>query len=200
MKEIKPLVFATDNKNKVSEINTLVPEGFPYIFITKNEAGIQEPIAETSSTIHENARIKADYIKSNYDLDCFAEDTGLIVDSLGGEPGVYSARYAGPENDSDKNIDLLLKNLIDKTDRRARFMTVIALIIGSKEYLFEGIVEGEILIERKGKKGFGYDPVFLPSGFDQSFAEMDTLTKNKISHRGIAVKKMLDFLLNYNLD
>ena len=200
MKKVKTLIFATDNKNKVYEINRLISDNLLFRVITKSEAGILEPIEETGSTILENALLKANYITGKYGLDCFSEDTGLIVDSLGGQPGVHSARYAGPENDSERNIELLLQRLEKKEDRSAKFVTIIVLNIQDKQWVFEGEVKGIILNHRRGNKGFGYDPVFQPEGFDKSFAEMDTDTKSKISHRGKATAKLIKFLNSYNLD
>jgi XTP/dITP diphosphohydrolase len=145
-------------------------------------------------TIRGNAMQKARFIFEKYGFNCFADDTGLFVDSLDGEPGVYSARYAGEECDSQKNIDKLLDKLKDKTDRKALFKTVVALIIDGNEYYFEGVINGEILSERHGDGGFGYDPVFMPEGFTQSFAQLGMDEKNKISHRALAIKAMSDFL------
>lgn len=200
MEKVKNLIFATDNKNKVYEINRLISDNLFFRVITKSEAGIPEPIEETGSTILENALLKANYITEKYRLDCFSEDTGLVVDSLGGEPGVYSARYAGPENNSERNIELLLQRLENKEDRSAKFVTIIVLNIQDKQFIFEGEVKGIILYQKRGDNGFGYDPVFQPDGFDKSFAEMDTDTKSKISHRGIATAKLINFLNSYNLD
>lgn len=194
------LVFATDNQNKVNEIRKLAGDNFKFSFITKAEAGINEEIEEYGKTILENAIIKADYIKSKYGFDCFSEDTGLIVDALNGEPGVYSARYAGQENNADNNIKKLLENLEGQTNRSAKFQTVIALNINKKQYIFEGEVTGEIIQEKRGSGGFGYDPVFMPTGYDKTFAELGLEIKNSISHRGKAVRKLMDFLENYNLD
>lgn len=194
------LVFATDNQNKVNEIRKLAGDNFKFSFITKAEAGISEEIEENCKTILENAIIKADYIKSKYGFDCFSEDTGLIVEALNGEPGVYSARYAGPENNAENNIKKLLENLEGQTNRSAKFQTVIALNIDEKQYIFEGEVTGEIIHEKQGSSGFGYDPVFMPTGYDKTFAELGLEIKNSISHRGKAVRKLMDFLENYNLD
>jgi len=194
------LVFATDNQNKVNEIRKLAGDNFKFSFITKAEAGINEEIVENGKTILENAMIKADYIKSKYGFDCFSEDTGLIVDALNGEPGVYSARYAGQENNAENNIKKLLENLEGQTNRSAKFQTVIALNINKKQYIFEGEVTGEIIQEKQGSGGFGYDPVFMPTGYDKTFAELGLEIKNSISHRGKAVRKLMDFLENYNLD
>lgn len=200
MEKVKNLIFATDNKNKVYEINRLISDNLFFRVITKSEAGIPEPIEETGSTILENALLKANYITEKYRLDCFSEDTGLVVDSLGGEPGVHSARYAGPENNSERNIELLLQRLENKEDRSAKFVTIIVLNIQDKQFIFEGEVRGIILDHKRGDNGFGYDPVFQPDGFDKSFAEMDTDTKSKNSHRGIATAKLINFLNSYNLD
>ena len=194
------LVFATDNQNKVNEIRKLAGDNFKFSFITKAEAGINEENVENGKTILENAMIKADYIKSKYGFDCFSEDTGLIVDALNGEPGVYSARYAGQENNAENNIKKLLENLEGQTNRSAKFQTVIALNINKKQYIFEGEVTGEIIQEKQGSGGFGYDPVFMPTGYDKTFAELGLEIKNSISHRGKAVRKLMDFLENYNLD
>lgn len=194
------LVFATDNQNKANEIRKLAGDNFKFRFITKAEAGINEEIEENGKTILENAMIKADYIKSKYGFDCFSEDTGLIVDALNGEPGVYSARYAGQENNAENNIKKLLENLEGQTNRSAKFQTVIALNINKKQYIFEGEVTGEIIQEKQGSGGFGYDPVFMPTGYDKTFAELGLEIKNSISHRGKAVRKLMDFLENYNLD
>ncbi len=194
------LVFATDNQNKANEIRKLAGDNFKFRFITKAEAGINEEIEENGKTILENAIIKADYIKSKYGFDCFSEDTGLIVDALNGEPGVYSARYAGQENNAENNIKKLLENLEGQTNRSAKFQTVIALNINKKQYIFEGEVTGEIIQEKQGSGGFGYDPVFMPTGYDKTFAELGLEIKNSISHRGKAVRKLMDFLENYNLD
>lgn len=194
------LVFATDNQNKVNEIRRLAGDNFKFKFLTKAEAGIYEEIEENGNSIIENAIIKANYIKSKYGFDCFSEDTGLIVDALNGEPGVYSARYAGPENNAENNIKKLLANLDGFTNRSAKFLTVIALNINNKQYIFEGEVTGYIIHKKQGKGGFGYDPVFIPSGFDKTFAELGIEVKNSISHRGKAVRKLMDFLENYSLD
>lgn len=197
---LRNLIFATDNSNKVNEINGLMSENFSFRIITKTEAGILEQIEETGTTILENAKLKANYITEKYGFDCFSEDTGLIVDAIGGEPGVYSARYAGRDNDSEKNIELLLKRLENKADRSAKFLTIIALNIKKNQFIFEGEVKGTIIKSKRGDKGFGYDPVFQPDGFDITFAEMDTDSKSKISHRGRAFNKLIEFLNTYNLD
>ena len=195
MENKKILVFATSNNNKIIEANKLLSSGTPYNIISKKDAGILEDIPETGKTIEENAIQKAKYISGNYKMDCFAEDTGLIIDALNGEPGIYSGRYAGEDKNDKKNIAKVLKNLAGKSDRSARFKTVIALILKGKLHLFEGVVEGKITESPRGESGFGYDPIFVPDGFDQTFAELGLETKNSISHRAKAMKKLNDFLL-----
>jgi XTP/dITP diphosphohydrolase len=186
------LVFATHNLNKLKEVQELVPSHIKLLSLT--DINCHEDIPETEPTIEGNARLKADFVKNNYGIDCFADDTGLLVDALNGEPGVYSARYAGPDGDAHANMDKLLMKLKDRTDRKAHFKTVIALCLGSKEHLFTGICEGNILSVKSGEKGFGYDPVFQPQGYNLTFAEMNSEEKGKISHRGIAVRKLIAFL------
>jgi XTP/dITP diphosphohydrolase len=184
------IVFATQNPNKVREIQEMLPAHFKIKSLA--EIGCTEDIPETQATIEGNAIQKARYVYEKYEVDCFAEDTGLEVAALDGAPGVHTARYAGPQRDTNDNMDLLLKNLEDKPDRSARFKTVIALIQDGATYTFEGIVEGQIAMARRGSGGFGYDPVFLPKGHSISFAEMDKAAKNAISHRGRAMAKLLD--------
>ena len=188
------LVFATQNKNKAKEIQQLLPASFSVR--TLDEIGCCEEVPETSSTLEGNALQKALYVSENYDVNCFADDTGLEIESLNGEPGVYSARYAGMEKNADKNMDLVLEKLQGKENRKARFRTVISLVIDGKEYKFEGEVYGVITTEKSGKEGFGYDPIFKPEGFDKTFSEMSMEEKNAISHRGKAVRKLVDFLSN----
>ncbi|MCH2022664.1 MAG: non-canonical purine NTP diphosphatase [Saprospiraceae bacterium] len=188
------LVFATANKNKVLEIQKIM-DGH-YKFLSLMDIGCLEEIPETQQTIKGNALQKARYVYENYGKNCFSEDTGLIIDALNGAPGVYSARYGGPEKDANANIDKVLRELGATENRNAHFKTVIALILDGKEYTFEGIVNGTILKNRRGSFGFGYDPVFLPLGKFKSFAEMSSEDKNKISHRGIATDKLKSFLLN----
>lgn len=188
----KNLIFATNNRHKIEEV-TAILDGVCNISGLK-EIGCFEDIPEDMDTIRDNAMQKARFIFEKYGFNCFADDTGLFVKSLDGEPGVYSARYAGEECDSQKNIDKLLDKLKDKKERKAFFMTVVALIIDGDEYYFEGVVNGEILSERHGDGGFGYDPVFMPEGFAQSFAQLGMDEKNKISHRALAIKAMSDFL------
>lgn len=189
---MKNLVFASHNAHKVKEINQLL-DG-KYNVQSLAESGFTEEIEETGSTLTENALLKARSIYSKLHCDCFADDTGLEVDALGGRPGVYSARYAGEPKNDRNNILLLLQELQGIKKRTARFKTVIALIIDGKEYLFEGVVEGSISDEMSGDNGFGYDPVFIPAGYNITFAEMSAAQKNDISHRAIAVRKLADFL------
>ncbi|HPE55755.1 MAG TPA: non-canonical purine NTP diphosphatase [Bacteroidales bacterium] len=186
------LVFATNNKHKLEEISHILDEH--YKIVSLKEIGCNEDIAETAETLEGNALLKARYIHSRYGRDCFADDTGLEIDALEGKPGVFSARYAGPGHDHQKNMDKVLFEMAGQANRKAQFRTVIALILEGQEYLFEGIVKGEILTERHGDKGFGYDPIFKPDGFDLSFAEMDLDDKNEISHRGRATRKLVEFL------
>jgi XTP/dITP diphosphohydrolase len=189
---MKNLIFATANPYKIREVNAML--GGDFNIKNLKDIGCREDIPETSPTIEGNALQKARYVAENYGVDCFSEDTGLEVKALHGAPGVSSARYAGPARDSEANIDLLLRNLASETDRRARFRTVIALIMNGREYTFEGIVEGHIAPQRKGERGFGYDPVFIPEGYERSFAEMSAGEKNAISHRARAIRQLVDFL------
>lgn len=191
------IVFATGNRNKLKEIQALIGPRFE--LSTPADHGITEDIPEDQPTLEGNALQKARYIYEKTGLDCFADDTGLEVEALGGEPGVFSARYAavngaGEGHSSEANMALLLERLDGVRNRRARFRTAIALILGGKEYLFEGGVDGEITVERSGTDGFGYDPIFRPDGYDQTFAEMPLSLKNSISHRGRATAKLIDFL------
>lgn len=186
------LVFATNNKHKLEEISHLL-EG-TYEIIPLEAIGCHDDIPEDHETLEENALQKARYIKEHYGCDCFADDTGLEIEALNEQPGVYSARYAGPAKDSKANMQKVLDNMQNQANRKACFRTIIALILDGQEYLFEGRVDGEILTEQHGSAGFGYDPIFRPEGFKESFAEMDLDTKNSISHRGRAVSKLVDFL------
>ncbi|MBR3514152.1 MAG: non-canonical purine NTP diphosphatase [Bacteroidaceae bacterium] len=187
------LVFATNNQHKLDEIRQIL-DGQIHI-LSLADIGCHVDIPETADTLQGNALQKARYVASHYNMDCFADDTGLEVAALDGAPGVHSARYAGGQgHDSQANMDLLLHNMEKKSDRKARFRTVIALIIKGEEHLFEGIVNGKILTERHGTDGFGYDPVFQPDGFDCTFAEMTASQKNAISHRGRATQKLVQFL------
>ncbi|UOB17169.1 non-canonical purine NTP diphosphatase [Abyssalbus ytuae] len=186
------LIFATHNKNKFKEVKALIPENFEMLNL--DDIRCYEDIPETSDTIQENAIQKATYIYNKYKLNCFADDTGLEVESLNNEPGVYSARYAGNQKNSEDNIKKLLLNLKSINNRKARFITVICLILNGKTHLFEGVIKGEIIMEKRGKNGFGYDPVFIPEGYDLTFAQLPLKIKNKISHRGKAMKKLITFL------
>ncbi|RUA12340.1 MAG: non-canonical purine NTP pyrophosphatase [Flavobacteriia bacterium] len=192
------IVFATNNKNKVKEVKAMLPDDIEILSL--KDIGCTEEIVEDADTIEGNARIKADYVTKNYGYDCFADDTGLEVDALNGAPGVYSARYAGEEATYEDNVEKMLKEMKGKSDRKARFVTVAALNLEGKQYLFKGVCEGKILKEKRGHAGFGYDPIFQPEGFKRSFAEMDLEEKGKISHRGKAMKKLITFLLGYNSD
>lgn len=190
------LVFATNNKHKIREISDILDNSFSIIGLA--DVNITGDIPEEADTLAENALFKARYVHEKTDMNVFADDTGLEVEALGGEPGVYSARYAGEGCSFDDNINKLLNRLEGIEDRKARFRTVIALVLENREYLFEGNVEGEILTERKGTGGFGYDPVFRASGYDQTFAEMPLSEKNMISHRAVATRKLLNFLEEIN--
>ncbi len=187
------IVFATNNKHKLEEIKDILGKDFEIVSLA--EIGCHEDIPETGLTLEENARQKSTYIVEHYNHDCFADDTGLEVDALNGEPGVHSARYAeGTDHDSEANMRKLLSKMSNVKDRTARFRTVISLIINGVEYQFEGRVEGRIATEKHGKEGFGYDPIFIPEGYDKSFAELGEEVKNQISHRARAVKKLAEYL------
>lgn len=188
----RELVFATHNEHKAAEIEGLLPPNFRVK--TLKEIGCLEDIPEEQPTLEGNALQKARFVFEEYRVDCFADDTGLEVEALNGAPGVFSARYAGPERESEKNIDLVLKELTGEKNRKARFRTVMALILDGKEYLFEGIVEGEIRTCRAGVNGFGYDSVFEPEKCGKTFAEMNLEEKNMKSHRSRAIEKMTNFL------
>ncbi|MGB1019614.1 MAG: non-canonical purine NTP diphosphatase [Flavobacteriaceae bacterium] len=186
------LVFATHNKNKIKEIVPLLPPFFELVSL--DDLGCHEEIPETGKTLEENALIKASYVKTHFGLNCFADDSGLEVLALGGAPGVYSARYAGASKSDRQNIDKLLSEMQNITQREAQFRTVIALLLNNNNYFFEGIVKGSILDQPRGQGGFGYDPVFRPEGYTDSFGILPSAVKNQISHRARAVTKMLDFL------
>lgn len=186
------LIFATNNQNKVNEIKKVVADSID--IITMKEAGIDKDIPEPYDTLQENASTKSRTIFKLTGKDCFSEDTGLEVTALNGAPGVKSARYAGEPADSEKNIDKLLDELKDKDDKSAQFRTVISLLLDGKEYFFEGICKGNIIAERRGTEGFGYDPIFIPEGNEKTFAEMTMDEKNKFSHRKKATQKLIDFL------
>jgi XTP/dITP diphosphohydrolase len=186
------LVFATNNKHKLEEVRAILPSTIELISLA--EINCREDIPETADTLEGNAMQKALFVKEHYGYDCFADDTGLEVEALNNAPGVYSARYAGAEHDAKANMKKLIRELEGKDNRAARFRTVIALLLNGKEYLFEGIINGAIIEEERGGAGFGYDPVFIPSGCEQTFAEMGNDIKNRISHRALAVRKLADFL------
>ncbi|MGN1217343.1 MAG: non-canonical purine NTP diphosphatase [Phocaeicola sp.] len=191
---MKKLVFATNNAHKLEEIRAIL--GDKVEILSLNDINCHADIPETADTLQGNAALKAQYIYENYGLDCFADDTGLEVEALNGAPGIYSARYAGGEgHDSEANMKKLLSEMQDKENRKARFRTVICLIEDGKEHFFEGIVNGSIIRERKGGAGFGYDPIFMPDGYSETFAEMGNDEKNKISHRARAVQKLCEYLL-----
>jgi XTP/dITP diphosphohydrolase len=186
------LVFVTNNPHKLKEVRAIA--GNHFRILSLRDIGCSEEIVEDADTIEGNASLKSWFIWHKSGKNCFADDTGLEIDALGGKPGVKSARYAGEDCIPENNIRKVLKELDGVTDRQARFKTVISLVLDGKETLFEGTVEGVILNEKRGKEGFGYDPVFLPDGFDQSFAEMPAEVKNSISHRGRATQKLIDYL------
>jgi XTP/dITP diphosphohydrolase len=186
------LVFATNNKHKLEELQALL--GDTIHLLSLKDIGCFEEIPEEQPTLEGNARQKAEYVSKNYGYSCFADDTGLEIVALNGEPGVFSARYAGEEKNAEANMDKVLKKMAKINNRRARFRTVISLLVKGKETQFDGVVEGTIIREKRGDAGFGYDPIFLPDGFDKTFAEMDLEEKNRISHRGRAVNKLVRFL------
>ena len=187
----RKLVFATNNAHKLDEISAILGEKVELLSLKDIHCDIDIP--ETSDTLEGNAMLK--YIYKNYGLDCFADDTGLEVEALNGEPGVYSARYAGGEgHNAEANMQKLLQNMQGIQNRKAQFRTVICLITNGKKHLFEGVVKGEIIKEKRGDSGFGYDPIFMPQGYEQTFAELGNETKNKISHRALAVEKLCRFL------
>ncbi len=188
------LVFASNNKNKIAEIQQQV--GSQFQIVSLEDIGCFVDIPETAETIEGNAILKANYVTENYSLPCFADDTGLEIESLNNEPGVYSARYAGEQKNAEDNMNLVLDKLSSETNRNAQFKTIIALNINNEQHLFEGIVKGEITTEKSGSQGFGYDPIFQPEGFSTTFAEMTMEQKSVISHRGIAVQKLINFLSN----
>lgn len=192
------LVFATNNAHKLEEVAAIL--GDKVELLSLNDINCQVDIPETADTLEGNALLKSSFIYKNYGLDSFGDDTGLEVEALNGAPGVYSARYAeGEGHDAQANMRKLLHELEGKENRKAQFRTVISLILNHEEYLFEGVVKGEIIRERRGNSGFGYDPVFVPEGYDQTFAELGNEVKNKISHRALAVQKLCEFLRNTTL-
>lgn len=189
------LVFATNNLNKLKEVQEMLPNSIQLLSL--KDINCFDEIDETETTLEGNAKLKAAYITTKFGYNCFADDTGLEVESLDRKPGVYSARFAGEPSNSENNIQKLLTNLKDKTNKKAQFRTVVSLNINKKKFLFEGICKGEILKKKQGEKGFGYDAIFKPNGFNKSFAEMTSEEKNTISHRGIAIQKLVHFLSNY---
>ncbi|MBP6065292.1 non-canonical purine NTP diphosphatase [Bacteroides sp.] len=190
----KKLVFVTNNAHKLEEVTAIL--GNQIELLCLKDINCDTDIPETADTLEGNARLKATYIYQNYGLNCFADDTGLEVEALNGEPGVYSARYAGDAHNSEENICKLLHNLKTVTNRKAQFRTAVSLILDGKEYLFEGVIKGEITQTKQGNSGFGYDPIFKPEGYEQTFAELGNDIKNKISHRALAVSKLCEFLQN----
>lgn len=192
---MRELVVASNNKHKIEEMNSLL--GSSFLLKGLSEIGCYEELAETQDTLEGNALQKAAYVFNNYHLPCFADDTGLEVDALNGEPGVYSAHYAGPHRNSDDNIELLFQKLGSLKNRQAQFRTIITLVESSGVKFFEGILTGEIIHEKRGNQGFGYDPVFQPLGFDKTLAEMSMNEKNRISHRALAINKLIDYLTKH---
>lgn len=186
------LVFATHNSNKLKEVQLLLPKHITILSL--KDIGCHEEILETGATLEENAHIKAIYVTENYNYPCFADDTGLLVNALNGAPGVYSARYAGEQKNSEDNMGKLLSELKDNEDRSAKFKTVIALNLKTERKIFEGTVEGNIVFKKRGKKGFGYDPIFMPIDYTMTFAELPISVKNKISHRGKAIQQLVQYL------
>ena len=187
------IIFATNNKNKLEEAQAMLSN---IELLTLSSINCFEDIPETASKIKGNAIQKADYVTENYNVNCFADDTGLEIEALNGEPGVYSARYAGNDNNAEANMALVLDKLKDKPNKKARFVTVIALNLNGKQHTFEGICKGEIIAKQRGAKGFGYDPIFVPEGFTKTFTEMTSEEKACVSHRGKAVRLLIEFLNN----
>lgn len=196
MKMKRKLVFATNNPNKLKEARAILQDKVEVVSLA--DINCYDDIPETAQTLEGNALIKAKYVFEHFHLDCFSDDTGLEIEVLGGEPGVYSARYAGTDKDSEANMKKVLDKLKDISDRKAHFRTVIALIIDGKEYSFDGIIKGEITTEKCGASGFGYDPIFRPLQSKHTFAEMPAEEKNHISHRALALQKLNDFIKTYN--
>ena len=191
---MKKLVFATNNDHKMRELRQIIPSEFELLSL--NDIGCSDDIPETGTTLEVNAAQKSFYIWDKYGINCFADDTGLEIEAIGNEPGVYSARYAGDARNAADNMLKVLEKMKNETNRNARFRCVISLIIDGEEKQFEGIVEGNILTAKQGQAGFGYDPIFMPNGYNQSFAELSADDKNRISHRGRAVMKLIDYLKN----
>jgi XTP/dITP diphosphohydrolase len=195
MKQMK-LVFATNNLNKLAEVQEMLPDSIQLLSL--KDINCFDEIEETETTLEGNAKLKADYITKKFGYNCFADDTGLEVESLNGKPGVYSARFAGEPSNSENNMQKLLVDLKPTENRKAQFRTAVALNLNDENFLFEGICKGDILEKKHGEKGFGYDPIFKPKGYEKSFAEMTSEEKNTISHRGIAIQKLVKFLSKYN--
>ena len=193
---MQQLVFATNNRHKLEEVAEKIGDRLKLLNL--DDIGCRDDVPETGHSFRENASLKSHYIYQKYQLDCFGDDSGLEIDALNGEPGVYSARYAGAHGDHEANMDKVLAKLAGETNRKARFRTVISLIWNGKEHFFEGTVEGSIRHQRSGAKGFGYDPIFQPDGYDITFAEMSMEEKNQISHRGRAVEQLIEFLGRIN--
>lgn len=192
------LIFATHNKNKLQEVQQMMPKNIKLLSL--EDVQLYDEIPETAATIKENAILKTDYIRQRFDIPVFADDTGLLVHALNGAPGVISARYAGEQKNSQDNMNLLLVNLQQHEDRSAHFLTAISLYINGEQQVFEGRCDGDILMERQGDQGFGYDPIFRPTSFNRSFAQMDMAEKAEISHRGKALKKLIAYLNGINID
>ena len=192
------LIFATHNKNKLQEVQQMMPKNIKLLSL--EDVQLYDEIPETAATIKENAILKTDYIRQRFDIPVFADDTGLLVHALNGAPGVISARYAGEQKNSEDNMNLLLVNLQQHEDRSAHFLTTISLYINGEQQVFEGRCDGDILMERQGDQGFGYDPIFRPTSFNRSFAQMDMAEKAEISHRGKALKKLIAYLNGINID
>jgi non-canonical purine NTP pyrophosphatase, rdgB/HAM1 family len=186
------LVFATNNQHKLEEVSAIL--GNSIELLSLKDINCDTDIPETADTLEGNALLKAQYIYNNFGINCFADDTGLEIEILNNEPGVYSARYAGENKNPEANMLKVLDNLREKENRKARFRTVIALILNGKKYLFEGIINGKITNSKQGSAGFGYDPIFMPEGYNETFAELGNNIKNKISHRALAINKLSDFL------
>jgi len=189
------LVFATNNKNKLKEVQAMLTN---FEIVSLADINCFDDIPETANTLEGNAILKANYVTEKFGLNCFADDTGLEVEALNNEPGVFSARYAGEENNAEANMNKLLSNLNKKENRKAQFRTAVALNIEGKQFIFEGVCKGQILTTKQGDSGFGYDPIFMPDGFNNSFAEMNMIEKGNISHRGKAIQQLVNFLNEYS--
>ena len=186
------IIFATHNQNKVTELSQLIPK--KYKILSLNDIGCVKEIEETGSTLEENAKIKADYVRYKYGLDCFSDDSGLEVDALKGAPGVFSARYAGNQKNNDANIKKIWKKLRGQSNPKATFRSIFHVHFNNKTFSFQGKVDGNLIFEKRGLNGFGYDPIFIPNGYNQTFAELEDVVKNKISHRALATVQFLKLL------